>query len=61
MKFFIDVCGFTKSQASQRTARIAATFLDWHVNDSDHHESANPNRSRAMLKRFSRQTAKKRR
>lgn len=61
MAFFVDTCAHTKSQASQRTARIGNAFFDWDIDEYDHHESANRKRSRAVLKSLSRQQAAKRR
>jgi hypothetical protein len=60
MTFFIDTCGLTKSKASQRTARIGNSLFGWNVDESDRHESANPARSRAVIKSYNRKTSKRR-
>ena len=53
---FFKVCELTQNEASQRTARIGNALGWWDVHTSDHHESHNPNRSRAIERRISRRT-----
>lgn len=55
MAFFAHECGLTSSEASVRTARIGNELLGWKIHEYDHHDSANPKRSRAVLKSIARQ------
>jgi hypothetical protein len=61
MNFYIRTCGLTKSQASQRTARIGNHFWEWNVRERDKSESVTPERSRAVLKSYARRPSGQRR